>query len=209
MHRAVSDCPKVNLGLLGLVVPSLLDSGSQVTFIRESYFKQHIQPLITSFKGEKALAHTIFHLKGAGEATLPVMKYLELDIDLLGMVVPKVGVLIVEDPNNFIRDPQHHTKLPGVVGWNLIKHAYLEFVNQYGSEKFEKFECPSGIHPLLFSQLSVYHYTEQKKAGGHADSERWNNAISQVNIETAEIFEHSADKKKLQKNNISLEGYLG
>ena len=102
LNRAVSDCPKVNLKFLGLAMPSLLDSGSQVTFIRQSYFDQYIKPLITSFKGEKALAHQIFHLKGAGEATLPVMKYVELDIDLLGIVVPQVGVLIVEDPNEFI-----------------------------------------------------------------------------------------------------------
>ena len=39
MQRAVSGCPKVTLDVLGKGVPSLLDSGSMVTLIREGYFE--------------------------------------------------------------------------------------------------------------------------------------------------------------------------
>ena len=126
-------------------MPALLDSGSQVTFIIEAYFNQYLQPLIRSFKGENALAHTIFHLKGAGEATLPVIKYLEIDIDLLGMVIQKVRVLIIDDPNDFIQDQNKKTKLLGMVGWNIIKHTYLELTNKYGWDKFINFNCPTAI----------------------------------------------------------------
>ena len=46
MERAVSQCPAVPMDLLGRQVPSLLDSGSMVTLIREGYFVKHIQPLV-------------------------------------------------------------------------------------------------------------------------------------------------------------------
>ena len=38
MQRAVSNCPSVTLQLLGIELPSLLDSGSMVTLVREGFF---------------------------------------------------------------------------------------------------------------------------------------------------------------------------
>ena len=55
--------------------------------------------------------------------------YVELDLDFLGIVVPKVGVLITHAPNELL-ETCHKTKLPGVVGWNLIKLAYEVFVKK-------------------------------------------------------------------------------
>ena len=47
IKRAVLQCPAIPMDLLGREVPSLLDSGSMVTLIREGYFIKHIQPLLT------------------------------------------------------------------------------------------------------------------------------------------------------------------
>ena len=88
--------------------------------------------------------------------------YVELDLDFLGIVVPKVGVLITEEPNELL-ETCHKTKLPGMVGWNLIKLAYEVFVKNYGVLCLENFDCPTGVSPLLFSQLCVYYHC---KAGG-------------------------------------------
>ena len=46
--------------------------------------------------------------------------YVEPVLDFLGIVVPKVGVLITQEPNECL-ETCHKTKLPGIVGWNLIK----------------------------------------------------------------------------------------
>ena len=46
IKRAVSQCPAIPMDLLGQEVPSLFDSGSMVTLIREGYFVKHIQPLL-------------------------------------------------------------------------------------------------------------------------------------------------------------------
>ena len=69
--------------------------------------------------------------------------YVELDLDFLGIVVPKVGVLITQEPNELL-DTCHKTKLPGMVGWNLMKFAYEVFVQKYGVLCLENFDCPTG-----------------------------------------------------------------
>ena len=48
------------------------------------------------------------------------------------------------------------TRLPGIVGWNLIWLSYNVFVQKYGTTGFDSFMCPEGVNPLLFSQLCVF-----------------------------------------------------
>ena len=62
MQRAMATCPKINMGCGRKVIPSLLDSGSQVTLIRQSFFEQEILPHIKPSDGEKANAHQLFQL---------------------------------------------------------------------------------------------------------------------------------------------------
>ena len=94
MQRAMATCPKINMGCGRKVIPSLLDSGSQVTSIHQSFFEQEILPHIKPADGEKAEAHQLFQLTAANNRKLPISMYVELDLDFLGIVVPKVGVLI-------------------------------------------------------------------------------------------------------------------
>ena len=89
-------------------------------------------------------------------------KYIELDINFMGLKVPKVGFLIINEPNRVL-DKKHQTKLPGIIGWNMIWLAYKVFMNKYGEENFNSFQCLVGVNPLLFSQLCLYHYTEIAK----------------------------------------------
>ena len=56
MQRAMAACPKINMGCGRKVIPSLLDSGSQVTLICQSFFEQEILPHIKPADGEKAKA---------------------------------------------------------------------------------------------------------------------------------------------------------
>ena len=127
MQRAVATCPKVNMGYGRKRIPLLLDSGSQVTLICQSYFKQQILPYIRPSGGEKAEVNQLFQLTAANHGKLPVSMYIELGLDFLGIVVPTVGVLITQEPNELL-DECHKTKLPGIIGWNLIKLAYQVFV---------------------------------------------------------------------------------
>ena len=119
MQRAVSQCPAVPMDLLGWQVPSLLDSGSMVTLIHEGYFTKYIQPLLNKSSSKLSKAHTMFWLSAANNEIMPVSKYFEADITLLGFRIPWVGFLIVKDPNVLLK-PQHNTQLPGVMRCNLI-----------------------------------------------------------------------------------------
>ena len=93
--------------------------------------------------------------------------YVEFDLDFLGIVVQKDGVLITQEPNELL-DKCQETKLHGIIGWNLITLAYQVFVEKYGLLSLEHYNCQMGISPLLFSQLCVFHHS--KEGGIQLDS---------------------------------------
>ena len=76
IKRAVSQCPAIPMDLLGQEVPSLLDSGSMVTLIREGYFVKHIQPLLKKSSSMMAEAHSLFRLSAANNKIMPVQSIL-------------------------------------------------------------------------------------------------------------------------------------
>ena len=162
MQQAVVSCAKVSISSKGVKIPSLLDSGSDVSLICQSYYKEHLLPKIETPMGEKADVHILFNLTVTNDRQLPVKTYVELDINFLGLKVPNVGFLILKEPNRVL-DKKHQTKLPGIISWNLIWLTYKVFVERYGGEKFDSYECLGGVNPLLFSQLCLYHYAEVSK----------------------------------------------
>ena len=149
----------------GIQIPSLLDSGSEVMLLRQSYFEQHLLPKIQAVTSEKAKAHQLFHLTVANDGQLPVKMHTELDINFLGLKVPNVGILVVEDPSQVL-DKKHQSKLPGIVGWNLVWLSYNAFTEKYGTSGFDSFICLEGVNPLLFPQLCVYHHSNTNKSRG-------------------------------------------
>ena len=104
--------------------------------------------------------------------------YVEFGLDFWGVIVPKVGVLITQEPNKLL-DDHHKTKLPGTICWNMIKSAYQVFINKLGPKSFEMFDCPAGISPLLYSQLCVFHHN---KAGGILSDSVTSNTIRQQQL---------------------------
>ena len=162
MQHAVAKCPKVCISAHGIQIPSLLDSSSEVTLLWQSYFNQHIQPKIKLATGEKANAHSLFKLTVANDGQMPIKMYTKLDLTFLGLKVPKVGILIAEEPNQVL-DKKHQTRLPGIVGWNLIQLSYNMFVQKYRTTGFNSFMCLEGVNPLLFSQLCIFYYANVQK----------------------------------------------
>ena len=158
MQHAVPRSLKVCISAHGIQIPSLLDSGSDVMLLRQSYFDKHLLPKIQVATSEKANAHHLFHLTVTNNGQLPVKMYTELDINFLGLKVPNVGILIVEDPTQVL-DKKHQSKLPGIVGWHLIWLSYNVFFEKYGASGFDSFVCLEQVNPLLFSQLCVYHHS--------------------------------------------------
>ena len=160
MQIVVSQCPAIPMDLLGRKVPSLLDSGSMVTLICKGYFTKNIQPLLGKSSGKLAEAHSMFQLSAANNEVMPVSKYFEVDVTLLGFRIPWVGFLVVKDPNVLLK-PQYSTQSPGVNGCNLIQLGCEEFGRLYGFDAFKEFPCLDGVHPVVFAQLCS-HYHQSK-----------------------------------------------
>ena len=72
MQCAVAKSPKVSISAHGIQIPSLLDSGSEVMLLRQSYLNQHLLPKFQLETSEKAKAHQIFHLTVTNDGQLPV-----------------------------------------------------------------------------------------------------------------------------------------
>ena len=157
MQCAVAKFSKVCISAHGIQIPSLLDSSSEVTLLWQSYFDHHILPKIKPATGEKANAYCLFKLTVANGGKMPIKMYTKLDLTFLGLKVLKVGILIAEEPNQVL-DKKHQTRLPGIIGWNLIWLSYDMFVQKYRTTGFDSFICPEGFNPLLFSQLCIFYY---------------------------------------------------
>ena len=72
MQHTVAKSPKVSISAYGIQIPSLLDSGSEVMLLRESYFDQHLLPKIKSVMSKTADAHKLFNLKVTSDGQLPI-----------------------------------------------------------------------------------------------------------------------------------------
>ena len=107
-----------------------------------------------------------------------ISKYFEADVSVLGFQIPRVGFLVVKDPNVLL-EPQHNTQLPGVIGCNLIRLGCEEFGRSFGYEAFEEFHCLESVHPVVFSQLCS-HYHQSKLLDGLSTSTNSNN----INVST-------------------------
>ena len=71
--------------------------------------------------------------------------------------------MITQNPNEVL-DSEHKTRLPGTVGWNLVRLAYEEFTKEHNPIVFENFKCLEGVEPLLFFQLCIYYYADKVPA---------------------------------------------
>ena len=138
-------------------------------------------------QGELSKAHSLFKLSAANNGVMLVSRYFKADINLLGFRVPKVGFLVVKDPNTLL-EPQHATRLPGVIGCNLIHLGCKEFGKLHGFECFKNFQCPSSVHPVVFSQFCTFFHQERLKAQAKPEGQ------DAMNVSSSGIS--SEDKKK-------------
>ena len=109
--------------------------------------------------GEKAHGHSLFYLTITNGRPLLVKMYTELDINLLGLMVPNAGFFIVEESNEVL-DKKHQSKLPGINICNLTWLTYQAFAEKYGVVASDSSTCLKGGNPLLFSQVCLFYYVE-------------------------------------------------
>ena len=123
---------------------------------------------------ELSQAHSLFRLSAANNGVMPVLCYFEADVNLLGFTVPRVGFLVIKDPNSLLTPP-YTTQLLGVVGCNLIWLGCKECGKVYGFHHFDKFTCPETVHPVVFSQLcTFYHQSKLQRNSNSTNTDMTN-----------------------------------
>lgn len=105
----MSACPNIAVSMGG--VSCLVDTGSMVSTVNESFFTQHFEP----WGLDKLKSCNWLKLSAANGLAIPYVGYLELDVQLCGRVILKRGILGVRDP------PHSVHSVPGVLGINIIK----------------------------------------------------------------------------------------
>ena len=164
LEKAVAPCPEINIKVKGATPRSLLDSGSMVTLMTQSYFEEYIKDGIPEPQPGGFNAHNLFNLKGVGGNQVPLCKYFTCDYEIGGMVVPDVGILVKTD-KHLTTTKGVKTKLPVITGCNVFRLAVLKFIKDYGETALELFECPKEIDPLFFSCVVLYYYAEKEGEG--------------------------------------------
>lgn len=127
----MGECPVVEVVMQGTVVPCLLDTGSMVTTLTAEFFYKHFQSLSGQLQECRWL-----QLRAANGLQIPYLGYLEVDLHILGRTLPKMGVLVVQDSTDPYTKTQK-SKVPGLLGMNVINQCYDALFQQHGSGLFQ------------------------------------------------------------------------
>ena len=143
LKRLIGTCHTMEVSMGGVSVQSLIDTGSMVTTITESYFNAHFAPLRDGdLKNCEWLG-----LKAANGLEIPYLGYVELDVMILGTCMPGMGILVVKDPLDVqMREKKEST--PGVSGMNVLNEYYYTLFAQYGPSLFQAPQVQSAAPAL-------------------------------------------------------------
>ena len=166
MQQTVAPCPEIIMSIKGKPTRSLLDSGSEVTLINESYYKEHIEHRLVPSSGSYNNSHNLFSLRGVEEGHVPLSKHFECNIEVRGQVVHRIGILAKKDKIPLVDSNGRKAKTPALLGSNLIQITVNEFCETFGEDCLRLFECPRGISPLWLSTICLYYYTHVHKKSG-------------------------------------------
>ena len=144
-------------------------------------------PILRGTAEELAEAHSLFRLSAANNQEMPVTKYFEADVSILGFQIPSVGFLVVKDPSTVL-ESQYSTHTPGVIGCNLIRLGYEEFGKVFGFEAFETFRCPKEVHPLIFAQMcTLYHQSKGQNVQTSSHASNSEHQINEIQATTSNV----------------------
>ena len=120
MEQAVALCPEITMIIKGQKVWALLDMGSQVTLMNESYYLQNIQHLLPTVDKDHLNAHKLFYLQGVEDGCVPLTKYFSVDIQVGGRLIHDTGILVKKDNIPLTDSKGRSTRAPAILGCNLI-----------------------------------------------------------------------------------------
>ena len=126
--RAVASSPEVTVSVCGSEIPFILDTGSEVTVLPDTLY-QHL----TSCAPLQKDVRRWLRVYGANGLEIPYIGYAELDMQLLGVQLGRVGALIssCESPS---------TRQVGLLGSNVLKELHKTMKEEHGGGYLAKVE---------------------------------------------------------------------
>ena len=113
LPQLVGSSPATKAKFAGVEVDCLVDTGSMVSLVTEKFYKTKLKDICGGVQG----GGKMLHLRGANGLEIPYLGYLELDIAVGGVTIPKCGVLVLKDTAAIIKQRKRH---PGVLGMNVL-----------------------------------------------------------------------------------------
>ncbi|PIK39238.1 putative thy-1 membrane glycoprotein isoform X1 [Apostichopus japonicus] len=129
----VGDYVTMYIEIAGVKTKCVLDTGSQVTTIDEKYANRH-------FRDSKRPKEDItwLKLKAANGLSLPYSAYMEVGVKVMGIDLPKAGILIVKESTT----PQ----TPCLLGLNVIRHLQQRLFSSLGQGYLQTM---NGVEPKV------------------------------------------------------------
>ncbi len=128
LPKIVGGTPTTTAKLAGVEVECLVDTGSMVTLVSETFYRQKLESICGGVQGGRKM----LTLLGANGLEIPYLGYLELDVQVEGVTVPKCGVLVLKDTAATV---QQRKRRPGFLGTNVLAKIpeWAELLKMKGS----------------------------------------------------------------------------
>lgn len=117
--------------IAGIKTKCLLDTGSEVSTISESHFRQHF--------GEQKLKLSSacrVKLTAANGLDIPVLGCLQADVECLGKVLPRKCIFVLTDSNPDVKEMKG---VSGIIGMNIFSEVQSLFIPSKRMEKVDKY----------------------------------------------------------------------
>ena len=143
INRLVGSANEAEAFIAGIGCKCLIDTGSQVTTISQSFHEQHLSHIPI-----KPISN-LLHVQGAGGASVPFLGYAEVEISFplqLKKNSAKYWTLALIVP-----DTSYHAEVPLLVGTNVIAQCRSHCLQAYGTRFAQKATLPDAWRLALQS----------------------------------------------------------
>ena len=113
LPKLVGGTQTMTTKLAGVEVECLVDMGSMVILVSEMFYKQKLESRCSGVQGRGKM----LTLQGANRLEILYLGYLELDVQVEGVTVPKCRVLVLKDTAATV---QQTRRRPGVLETNVL-----------------------------------------------------------------------------------------
>ena len=131
--KAICSCPVATIKIGDVECRCLLDSGSEVSMVTESFYRRFLEP-----EGYQMIQiDTVLHLTAANGLTLPYVEYFEPDLAALGDVYSGVGMLVVRDSPNSAQRAKKES-VHGILVCNVFSRLSTHLLDKLGKSGFKE-----------------------------------------------------------------------